>query len=500
MPAPDTQPDDSKTVPSKGGAPKRMGIGLNVLVQVALTLAIFAGVNRLSYRHYARIDLSPQGSFTLSSQTLNFLSQLSKDVYIDIVFPRDSKIFNDLNTLLEEYRINGNSRIRVKSVDPLRDISRAEELKANTGMTLSQSGVLIRAGGQSVYLTENELVERSTGTETERKITAFRGEDAITSALIGIVEGEVKVFYLVIGKGARDEKAMQDVMQELDEVGRQQNFGVELINLSEVSEIPANADGLLMMGMRYDLSERETEMVRRYWAGRRAGIFVMLEPSGSTPNLDGFLEGNGVRPRGDRVLVAKSTSAGVTKDYAVQAAFSWDVPLTRPLAAASTILAGQTQSLALMKDDALLREKSISVTPLMQASDSFWGEKRYLDPLPVIDEEDTSPPVYVAASVEKGVVLDEKLRLDSCRMVVVGNATLLDRQTELEVNHNFVAGSLNWIINRQNLLGIPPKQKKAYRIQLTQRQHQLLFWLATIALPGCVLGLGMIVWAGRRAS
>ncbi len=297
--------------PVKGGAPKRAGIGFNVLVQVLLTLAIFAGINRLSYRHYARYDLSPQQSFSLSSLTLNFLSKLSKDVYIDIVFPRDSKLFNELNTLLEEYRIHGNSRVRVKSIDPLRDISRAEELKANTGLTLSESGVLIRSGGQSIYLVEDELVERSTGTEMERKVTAFRGEDAITSALIGVVEGNAKVFYLVIGKGARDDSAMSDVMQVLDELGRQQNFAVELINLSEVNEIPANADGLLLMGPRYDLSDRETEMVKRYWSGRRAGIFVMLEPSGTTPNLERFLTENGVRPRGDRVMMARSTSAGV---------------------------------------------------------------------------------------------------------------------------------------------------------------------------------------------
>ncbi len=176
------------------------------------------------------------------------------------------------------------------------------------------------------------------------------------------------------------------------------------------------------------------------------------------------------------------------------------MPLTRPLSASTTTLAGQTQSLELTNDSAQIRAQSISVTPLMQASERFWGETQYLDLLPVVDEGDTVPPVYVAASVEKGAILDEKLRVDSCRMVVVANSTLLDQQTQLEVNRDFVGGSLNWIINRTNLAGIPPKQKRSYRIQLTERQHQLLFWLATIALPGCVLGLGMIVWASRRAA
>ena len=497
--------DTEKTSPEptperRGHAPSRFGIGVNVFFQVLLCVAIFAGVNRLSYRHYTRIDLSPQQSFTLSSLTLNFISKLSKDVYIDIVFPRDSKIYGELTTLLEEYRLSGNSRIRVKSIDPLRDISRAEELKANTGLTLSQSGVLVRCSGRSRFLVEDELVVKSSGTEGERRVTAFRGEDAVTSALISVVEGDAKVFYLVVGKGGRDELAMTETMEALDEMGKQQNFAVELINLAQHSEIPADADGLLLLGPRYDLSKRETDMLRRYWDGKRAGIFVMLEPSGTTPNMEGFMAENGVRPRFDRVMMARSTSAGIVKEYSVQAAFSWDVPMTRPLADSTTTLSGQTRSLELLNDDSRLRETSTAVTPLMQAAENFWGETEYLELLPVADENDALPPVYVAASVEKGSVLDERLRVDSCRMVVVGNSTLLDKQTQLEVNRDFVAGAMNWIINREKLAGVPPRAKKSYRIQLNERQHRLIFWLATLALPGSVLALGMMVWASRRAS
>lgn len=484
----------------KGRAPSRFGIGLNVFFQVLFCLAIFAGINRLSYRHYMRFDLSPQQSFTLSSLTLNFISKLSKDVYIDIVFPRDSKIYGELTTLLEEYRLNGNSRIRVKSIDPLRDISRAEELKSNTGLTLSQNGVLVRCAGRSRFLTEEELVVKSAGTEGERRVVAFRGEEAVTSALVGVVEGEVKVFYLVVGKGGRDEAAMGEAMEALDEMGKQQNFAVELINLSQYTDIPENADGLLVFGARYDFSDRETDMLRRYWEGKRAGILIMLEPSGTTPNLEGFLIENGVRPRQDRVMMARSTSAGIVKEYSVQASFSWDVPITRPLADSTTTLAGQTRSLELLTDDARLRERSTAVIPLMEAADGFWGETEYLELLPVADEEDTLPPIYVAASVEKGSVLDERLRVDSCRMVVVSNSTFLDKQTQLEVNRDFVAGSMNWIINREKLIGPAPKPKKSYRIQLNARQHRLIFWLATLALPGSVLALGMMVWASRRAS
>ena len=116
------------------------------------------------------------------------------------------------------------------------------------------------------------------------------------------------------------------------------------------------------------------------------------------------------------------------------------------------------------------------------------------------DEEDTRTDFFQSASVERGTVADERLREESCRMVVVGNAALLDKQSALAVNRDFVAASLNWIINRDRLIGITPKLKRSYRIELTSRQNELIFWITTIAMPGLVIALGLMVWASRRAA
>ena len=75
--------------------PKRYGIGLNVALQVILALALFAGVNRLNYYHYWRWDLSPRQDYTLSPATLKYLDSLTRDVQINIVFGRDSKVYGD---------------------------------------------------------------------------------------------------------------------------------------------------------------------------------------------------------------------------------------------------------------------------------------------------------------------------------------------------------------------------------------------------------------------
>lgn len=494
--------EDTTNAPSKAAPPmpRRWSIGLNVAVQVVLILGLFFGVNRISYRYHTRWDLSPQKNFTLSSATLNYLDKLAKDVSISNVIPRDGQLFGETQTLLEEYRLNGRGRVKVRSIDPLRDIERAESLKTETGLALDQSGVVVRCGKRVRFIPEEELVIREKGTETQRTIKEYRGEDSITSALINVVEGDERKFYIVVGKGARTEAALVESMLALGELGRAQNFQLFPINLAEVSAVPEDADGLIVAGLRYDLSEREINMLKAYWGRQRAGLLIMLDPSGETPRLGAFLGLNGVFPRGDRVLYAESTGSGARKEFSVQAIFDNASSITRHLAASTTTLPGQSESLELHFDDEYLKNQNINVHPLIGATDRYWGEKNYLEDLPVADEEDVKKNVFLAASVERGSITDERLRVDSCRMVIVGNAALLDKQSALAVNRDFISASLNWILNREKLIGITPKPKRNYRIQLTQKQGEIIFWSTTLVMPAIVLCLGLMVWASRRAA
>jgi hypothetical protein len=256
---------------------------------------------------------------------------------------------------------------------------------------------------------------------------------------------------------------------------------------------------VVLIGARYDLSAPEIQILQAYWQEKRAALLILLDPSGTTPNLAKFLAENGVTPRDDRVLYAESTPAGPKKQFSVQTLFLPDSPISQPFTEVASTLSGQTQSLALKLDSPDLRAEHIEVKALMQATDKYWGEMFYTENLPVAEEGDTQPPVHVAASVERGAVSDERLRVDSSRMVVVGNASMLDPMTRLGVHQDFIAASLNWMMNRERLIGITMKRKQIFRIQLTEEQRKQIFWVTAIMMPGAVLALGMLVWSHRRA-
>ena len=483
--------------------PGRFGIGLNVALQVLLSLMLFAGVNYAGYHYYKRWDLTPSASHSLSTVTLNYLRKLSKDVEITLVMPRSAPLHEPLRAILEEYKRHGKKRISLEEIDPVRDVDRAEQLKVETGLTLAQSGVLIRANKRQRYLLQEELEVRDNA-NPDKPVVGFRGEEAVTSALVGLLEGQRRKLYLVVGKGSRVQEAYEGAGEVFAEIASQQNFDLQVLDLAGLDKIPEDADALLLVGMRYDLAERELNMLRAYWREERSGLLILLDPNAPTPRLHAFLSENGVTPRSDRVLVAQSTSAGMRKEFAVEVAFSATSPVTQVLAGTLAVLAGQTQSLAIAaEEDPKLRDQSLRVTPLMRAAERFWGERDFLDALPVADAEqgDTMAPVEVAASVERGAAPDERLRVDSSRMVVVGNAEMLNPKTMLAESRDFAAGALNWMINRERMIGgISVKARQAYRIQLNPKQNQLLFALTTFLMPALALMLGWLVWLMRRSA
>ncbi len=492
---PDATPFDPKSTPVR--PMRRWGIALNVLVQIVLALVLFLIVNFLSYRHYQRFDLSPSHDYSLSEMTVNNLRKLTKDVTITLIFTRDSDIMNEARTLVEEYRRVKKNRVNIEEIDPARDIERAEQLKLRNGIVLHGNGILVRVNDRSRFISEEELIIKGLEGDRERPSLDFRGEEAVTSAIISLVEGGSHKFYCIVGKGTANGRDASPSFSALTELGRQQNIETAALNLTDVSEIPADAGAIVLLGSRYDLAEREIAMLKTYWEGKRAAIFVMLDPNGNTPRLHNFLSANGVTPRPDRVLYAESTAAGQRKEFSVQTAFLTTSPISKPFSAVASRLSGQTQSLDLRGDLPELLARHIAVTPLMNATDRYWGTTDYLNELPVIGASDTKPPVHLAASIERGFVSDERLRMDSSRMVVVGNAELLNPEVRLAVHQDFVSACMNWMINRERLIGITPKRKQVFRIELTEQQRRSIFQVSAIFFPCTALALGFLISAHR---
>ena len=86
-------------------------------------------------------------------------------------------------------------------------------------------------------------------------------------------------------------------------------------------------------------------------------------------------------------------------------------------------------------------------------------------------------------------------------MVVVAYSTfLLDTAlTQDQQGLDFVSGSINWLLNREQLIGIAPKVPNILTFSLDEKALRNLRWLILVLLPLLPAAIGTAVWWQRRA-
>ena len=163
-----------------------------------------------------------------------------------------------------------------------------------------------------------------------------------------------------------------------------------------------------------------------------------------------------------------------------------------------TTIPGLTRSLKLTPEAEKPRTENIDIRALLSPTTGYWGEMKYLDVSPQADEGDNLPPLYIAASMERGASKDAQISVDSSRMVVIANSSLLDPDYLLPQNYDFASSCFNWLLQRENYIGINPTPKTMFSVKVSDEQQGRIFMLSTVVLPLTVFLLGIAVWGARR--
>src|SRR5262249_11090313 len=110
-------------------------------------------------------------------------------------------------------------------------------------------------------------------------------------------------------------------------------------------------------------------------------------------------------------------------------------------------------------------------------------------------------PLTIGASAEKGGSADERVQMNSSRMVVVTNATFIQNNalTQDQQALDFISGCANWLLSREQLIGIAPKISKTLTFSLNEDALRTLRWMVLVLIPLIFVVLGGAVWWKRRA-
>src|SRR5881296_2795422 len=180
----------------------RIRIGFNVLVQIVLILFLVAMVNSFAFKHYKRWDFSRDQKYALSDKTKRFLNKLKDRMRITVFFAPTTPITSDVQNLLTEYQYAGKGKVDIEHIDPERNLSRAKELFDKYKVVTDESLLVLDYDGRNKTVKASEMADfdqSGMAFGEGPRVAAFKGEQAITSAMIDLVEGKKKILGYVTG-------------------------------------------------------------------------------------------------------------------------------------------------------------------------------------------------------------------------------------------------------------------------------------------------------------
>lgn len=473
---------------------------LNLLAQAVLFLTFFGGVNYLATHYAWRFDLTKNRSHSLSPETLSYLKNLSQPVRIIVTLTPDddnqqvAQAYRDVSGLLREYgyATAGNERGRI-TTDFIDVYQRRRDAEA---LGIGQPNIiLVLSGDKRRVVGLDELYQ----IENLEK-TAFKGEQAITAAILDVSSPAKKKIYFLTGHG---EMSIDDVspdrgLSTLQGELELRNFAVESIDLAQQPEIPADAAVLVIAGPQGRYDPLEEELIRQYLSTRAGRVLALLPPL-HPHGLDNLLFDWGILA--DDVLIYDRSRAGQSETGDLILPALAEHPVSQSLLSGKIPLRfGPSRSVR--PDPGRALDSNLVVTPLIATTEQAWGERNYRErAVPVYNEGIDLPGRLTVVTASERVTARNNLpfSVPGGRFVAFGSADwIANGRLGTIGNLSLFMSAVNWTTDRDIDLNVPARPVSRFQLSLTQQQLQRLRYSLIFALPGIAALLGLVVYWTRR--
>lgn len=471
-------------------AGRAVRMGTNSALFAVFVLGILVLVNFIGSRHHWRKDLTENKLFSLSDQTRQVVKGLKQEVGMIAFVPPERDRTAEIGDRLREYDMLS-GKLKLETYDPMTNREKVDEYDVTmTGIT-----VIVKSG--------------------EREEKVYGGdEERLTSAVLAVTSGEKTRIYFLVGHGEVSyEGSEQQSIGTIKSLLESQQYELKTLNLAMEAEpkVPKDCAVLVIAGPKEPLSDKETSAVSNY-ADQAGKLLVALEPNG--PDLSELLEPHGIKPLSGQVYDPRTSVGGSPVFPAVMnlgshktteqlATYLMALPTTRGF----EILESEEPEQPMYPDAPPPAPRKRGVA-LFESGGDAWLENSS-PPNGQKDAGERSGPVVMAAAVDEGepepppypgMEMPEPDE-NALRMVVLGDAEMMMDAYVLRglmANAYFVLNSINWLLENEKLISIPPKDDMPKFVTMTAQQTKLVAAFTAIIVPLLVIVSGAVVWWRRR--
>ncbi len=488
-----------------------LAIGLAVTVNYLASQTEFRFREDLTWDH--RHSLAAESAETVrvagrkspvgDKQNRNWVRAL---VLADNFGEADAGLRAQLGKLLEAYKLEasraGGEWFNVLQVSNGLNQEILSEVAARHGPPGRNIALILTCGTRAKFVTLAELIDVNAA-----KVATFRGEEAVTSALLEVTEDRPAVCYVTRGHG---ELGLADTspLRGLSQLSRQlrnRNFILRELDLPTASEVPRDAAMVLVAGPQAAFSAAEAERLRSYLYDRNGRVLAFLEP-GREHGLDAVLSEWAIFSP-DALLQENDPSCRTADgDIAVRLLAEKAHPLTRVLREQDLPLVVSRARPARF-DEGSAPDSTLSVTPLVFSSNVrngamlSWAETDpQRRPVRFDPERDHAGPVCIAAAAERAAGIRKGAGSIGGRLIVVGSTDLVSNaRLNRGGNQAFVTQCAAWLSDRDRAVALPARAAGVYQVNATAAD----FWALALrfgAVPLLMLAVGLAVSVWRRRS
>ncbi len=522
---------------------RRLIYGYNAALTSLLVLAILGVGNVMAFFYGTHhFDWTETNIYSISPASIRVLESLDRPVKVYVLIPRGMLMYSDMQDLLNT-AMRYSSQVEVEHVttpDEFAELQQKYGIQDNTVVAVVYDPDTSPPATHFLKAEDLEDIERFQRSRGEER--SFKGEQALINAISLLKDGKGKVkVYFTQNNGemqlsdfaARDERGevlsnrgLANLRSRLEKA----NYEVGELHLGEVDPktgqakpIPDDAAILVLADPR-ELPEAHVKLLEEYLKRPKGRLVALLdahvnrktgqsEPSG----LEGFLAGFGVQVGKDiilnlqpvnsddfteaRVVLSRQSDRGFDAFRRSRPFAQWEVRSIRPAGPGGAHV----------------------VTPLLETlPQSQWAEealrgspREFLENLVKNQQEELAKrlqgmaiPVAVTVrdqSADRSMPQDRfhaGMRQDGPpRMVVFGDATFISNpfiEGRQEIDYTLFASALAWLRGRTDIVvDVEPKDRKNYRLNMSEEKISRSKWLPFSALLMGVVGLGLVVWFTR---
>lgn len=470
----------------------------NRLLTLMLIGFVFIMINWIASRRYARWDLTQRQMNALSSKTIQTLNALTEPVSVVVFYQPSHRLYELVKDQLAEYaRVS--PKVHVEYIDPEQDIARAKRLAQELQID-DLNVVVFRAGGRHKYLSDTELADYDYGAMSlgaQPSVKAFKGEEAFTSAILSVTQAKRPLVWFTNGHGEQGlDTAEPDGFSELNKYLQQQNLSLESVAILGRSSIPPEVSLIIIPGPTRRFAETEVGLLQGYLEGG-GRVLALIDPLTET-GLDGLFERWGIDLGLDIVVDPERQLPFVSAGNLLVTTYTQH-PIVEKMKTLMTLF-----PLARSVRPVQPAPGALTVTPLALTSDTGWGESEPSVKTFTFDEaKDLKGPVPIAVGSERSPGTTVTSQAEGApirtRLVVIGDSDFVRNEQLPNVgNKDFLVGSVFWLTEQEQLIGIGPKPIESIRLSLTGNQLTGIFWFSLLGLPMAFGLLGAGMWFIRR--